>query len=202
MDPKKKSLAATERNEEHRAEFKANQPALELDKLVVLDECGTHIGLTPNYGWAPRNQRAYDTVPRNRGQNLTLICAITTTHGLGGNTAMLLDGATDRLAFEAYIEQVLAPHLERGQTVIMDNLSSHKSVKVQEILAAKGCKVLFLPAYSPDLSPIELAFSKLKQKLRRVGARTRESLETAIGQALEAVTPEDATAYFRHCGYS
>ncbi len=100
------------------------------------------------------------------------------------------------------IEQVLAPHLKPGQTVIMDNLSSHKSVKVQKLLADKGCKILFLPAYSPDLSPIELAFSKLKQYLRRAGARSREVLETTIAEALGTITLEDAKAYFRHCGYS
>lgn len=115
---------------------------------------------------------------------------------------MLLDGATDRLAFEAYIEQVLAPQLVKGQIVLMDNLSSHKSAKVSQILAAKGCKVIFLPAYSPDLSPIELAFSKLKQYLRQVGARTRETLQDAIAQALELISTQDALAYFKHCGYS
>ena len=115
---------------------------------------------------------------------------------------MVLDGATDRLAFEAYIEKVLAPHLVEGQTVIMDNLPAHKSAKVTSIVAAKGCKVMFLPAYSPDLSPIELAFSKLKQHLRRVGARSREALETAIGEGLGLITPQDARGYFSHCGYS
>jgi transposase len=96
----------------------------------------------------------------------------------------------------------LAPHLKSGQTVIMDNLSAHKSAKVKQIIAAKGCKVLFLPAYSPDLSPIELAFSKLKGHLRRIGARSREALESAIGQSVELITPQDALGYFRHCGYS
>lgn len=115
---------------------------------------------------------------------------------------MVLDGACDRAAFEAYIEQVLAPHLVEGQIVLMDNLPAPKSAKVSRLLEAKGCKLLFLPAYSPDLSPIELAFSKLKQYLRRVGARTREALQTAIAQALELITLEDACAYFKHCGYA
>lgn len=115
---------------------------------------------------------------------------------------MVLDGACDHVAFEAYIEKVLAPHLTQGQIVIMDNLSVHKSAKVIELVEAKGCKVLFLLAYSPDLSPIELAFSKLKQYLRRIGARTREALQTAIGEALELITLADACAYFKHCGYS
>ncbi len=204
MDPEKKSLAATERQPEQRAEFQASQPGLATEQLVVLDECGTHISLTPLYGWSPRGQRVHGQVPRNRGKNLTLICALTTGQGLAGQTAMTLDGAMDRLAFEAYIEQMLAPQLVSGQTVIMDNLSAHKSAKVRDLLEAKGCKLVFLPAYSPDLSPspIELAFSKLKQYLRRVGARSREALETAIGEALKTITPQDAKAYFKHCGYS
>ena len=194
-------MAATERNDEQRTEFQANQASLAADQLVVLDECGTHISLTPLYGWAPRGQRVVGRVPRNRGKNLTLICALTSGQGLAGQTAMTLDGAMDRLAFEAYIEQVLAPHLVSGQSVIMDNLSAHKSARVRQLVEAKGCKLVFLPAYSPDLSPIELAFSKLKQYLRRAGARTREALESAIGEALKTITPEDARAYFKHCGY-
>ena len=168
----------------------------------MLDECGTHISLTPLYGWAPRGQRVHGRVPRNRGKNLTLLCALTSGQGLAGPLAMTLDGAMDRVAFEAYIEQMLAPQLVSGQTVIMDNLSAHKSAKVRQLLEAKGCKLVFLPAYSPDLSPIELAFSKLKQYLRRAKARTREALETAIGEALKTITPADARAYFKHCGYT
>jgi transposase len=200
--PKKKSLAATERNEQAREEFITNQASLEADQLVVLDECGTHTSLTLTHGWSRRGQRVCGSVPRNRGKNLTLIGALTTTWALSAETCMVLEGATDRLAFEAYIEKVLAPHLKSGQTVIMDNLSAHKSAKVKQIIAAKGCKVLFLPAYSPDLSPIELAFSKLKGHLRRIGARSREALESAIGQSVELITPQDALGYFRHCGYS
>ncbi len=107
---------------------------------------------------SPRGQRVQGQAPRNRGQNLTLIRALTTRQGLAGAMSMTLDGAMDRVAFEAYIEQVLGPQLVSGQTVLMDNLSSHKSAKVRQVLEAKGCKLLFLPAYSPDFSPIELAF--------------------------------------------
>jgi transposase len=195
-------VAASERDEQARAAFRTNQATLEADKLVVLDECGTNTSLTPTHGWSKRGQRACATVPRNHGKNVTLIAALTTKGALSAQTCMVLEGATDRLAFEAYIEKVLSPHLKSGQTVIMDNLSSHKSLKVRQLIEAKGCKVLFLPAYSPDLSPIELAFSKLKAYLRRVGARNREALESAIGQCVELITPKDALGYFRHCGYS
>jgi transposase len=195
-------LAATERDEQVRSDFRANQADLEVAKLVVLDECGTHTSLTPSHGWSPKGKRAFCSVPRNRGKNVTLIGALTITGALASQTCMVLEGATDRLAFEAYIEKFLAPHLKSGQTVIMDNLSAHKSLKVRQLIEARDCKVLFLPAYSPDLSPIELAFSKLKGHLRRLGARSRESLESAIAQSAELITPQDALGYFKHCGYS
>ena len=114
---------------------------------------------------------------------------------------MILEGATDALAFEIYVEQMLAPSLEPGQIVVMDNLSSHIGPSVREAIQARGCQLLFLPAYSPDLSPIEEAFSKLKAFLRRVGARTREDLYKALSQALEVITPQDALGWFTHCGY-
>ena len=201
LDPKKKSLAATERDEQARNEFKTNQASLEADKVVVLDECGTNTALTPTHAWSPKGQRAPGTAPRNRGKNVTLIAALTISGALAAQTCMVIEGATDRAAFETYIEKVLCPHLKSGQTVIMDNLSAHKSLKVKKLIEAKGCKELFLPSYSPDLSPIELAFSKLKAYLRRKGARDREALESAIGQGVELITPQDALGYFRHCGY-
>ena len=114
---------------------------------------------------------------------------------------MILEGASDTLAFECYIEQVLAPSLKTGQIVVMDNLSSHTGPKVLQAIQARGCQVRFLPAYSPDLSPIEEAFSKFKGFLRRVGARTREDLFEAISAALEVITPHDALGWFTHCGY-
>jgi transposase len=139
-------------------------------------------------------------VPRNHGANLTLICALR-LDGMDPLAALTLDGATDRIAFETYLAKSLAPQLRPGQIVIMDNLSAHKGAKVREIIEAVGCKVLFLPAYSPDFSPIELAFSKLKSYLRKVGARSRESLIEAIGEAISLITSQDALGYFKHCGY-
>ncbi len=114
---------------------------------------------------------------------------------------MILEGATDTLAFESYIEQVLAPSLQPGQIVVMDHLSAHTGPKVRQAIQAKGCHLLFLPSYSPDLSPIEGAFSKLKAFLRRVGPRTRQDLYEAVSQALDAITPQDALGWFSHCGY-
>lgn len=114
---------------------------------------------------------------------------------------MIIEGAANAAAFEQYVEEILAPSLAVGQIVIMDNLAAHKGKKVEELIEARGCQLLFLPASSPDFLPIEETFSKLKIFLRRVGARTREALQEAICLALLTVTAQDAHGWFRHCGY-
>jgi transposase len=114
---------------------------------------------------------------------------------------MILEGSVNTLAFEAYVEHILAPSLTAGQMVVLDNLHAHKGARVRQLIEEKGCELVFLPAYSPDYSPIEETFSKLKAFLRRVGARTHEALQEAIGQALETVTAQDALGWFTHCGY-
>jgi transposase len=166
--------------------------------LVFVDETGSHIAMTPLYAYAPRGQRAFGKVPRNYGAIMTLIASLS-MQGMG--EALILDGAADSAAFEIYIEQVLAPSLHAGQIVILDNLSIHLGSRVKQAIEAKGCRLLFLPAYSPDFSPIEEAFSKLKTFLRREGARTREALQEAIAQALTLITEQDALGWFLHCGY-
>lgn len=115
--------------------------------------------------------------------------------------AFILEGSADGQAFEISLEQILAPSLQAGQIVVMDNLSTHTGEKVRQAIEARGCQLLFLPSYSPDLSPIEEAFSKLKAFLRRVGARTPETLQEALGQALLTITARDALGWFTHCGY-
>jgi transposase len=154
--------------------------------------------LTPRYGWAPKGERAIGSVPRNRGKNTTLIASL---GWQGMSECMIIEGATTAAVFEQYIEQILAPALPPGQIVIMDNLSCHKGEKIRQLIEARGCQVLFLPAYSPDLSPIEEAFSKLKAVLRRAEARTHEALQEAIMQALLTITSQDAHGWFAHCGY-
>jgi transposase len=198
LDAKKKSLGATERNEEERAAWRENASKLPTEALVFLDECGSNIALTPVYARAPKGERARGSVPRNRGKNTTLIAALS-LEGMGA--AMILEGSANATAFEVYVEQVLAPTLQAGQIVIMDNLQAHKSARVRLAIETKGCQLLFLLGYSPDLSPIEEAFSKLKTALRRAGARTREALEEAIAQALLTITAQDAQGWFQHCGY-
>ena len=167
-------------------------------QLVFVDETGSHIAMTPLYAYAPRGQRAIGKVPRNYGATMTLIAALS-MQGMG--EALMLDGAADAAAFEVYVEQLLAPSLKPGQIVILDNLSIHLGPRVRQAIEARGCRLLFLPAYSPDFSPIEEAFSKLKTVLRRMGARTREALQEAIAQALTLITAQDARGWFLHCGY-
>jgi len=166
--------------------------------LVFVDECGSNIALTPSYARAPKGQRAHGSIPRNRGKNTTLIASLT-LEGMG--EAMILEGSANGAAFETYVEELLAPSLRTGQIVVMDNLKAHKSERVRQVIEDKGCQLLFLPGYSPDFSPIEEIFSKLKMSLRRAGARTREALEEAICQALLTVTAQDARGWFTHCGY-
>ena len=167
-------------------------------RLVVVDECGSNIALTPLYGWAPKGQRAHGSVPRNRGKNMTLLASLSLA---GVGACMIIEGAVNAPAFEAYVEQILVPSLEPGHIVVLDNLSVHKGVRVRQLIEACGCELLFLPAYSPDCSPIEETFSKVKTFLRRVGARTHEALQEAIGPALETVTAQDALDSFTHYGY-
>ena len=199
LDAKKKTLRASEQNEAARAEWREQALHLACQDLVFVDETGSHIAMTPLYAYAPRGQRAVGKVPRNYGANMTLIASLS-TQGIG--EALILDGSADAAAFACYVEQILAPSLHPGQIVILDNLSIHQGPRVKQAIEARGCRLLFLPAYSPDFSPIEEAFSMLKTFLRRVGARTREALQEAIAQALPLITAQDARGWFRHCGYS
>lgn len=171
---------------------------LDAKQMVFVDECGTHTSLGPLYAWAPRGKRSYSKGPRNRGKNTTLLACMT-LEGMGPCLAVV--GSTTREVFEAYVEQMLLPALKPGQVVVMDNLSAHKGNKVRKLIEAQGCELLFLPPYSPDLNPIEEAFSKIKGLLRRSEARTREALVEAMGRAICAVTARDALGFFEHCGY-
>jgi transposase len=166
---------------------------------VFVDESGFHTSMTRLYARAPRGKRAYGKVPRNRGKNTTLIAAITLEGAM--EESMTVEGATDAEAFEAYVEHFLAPSLSKGQVVVLDGLGAHRTEKVRELVQARGADLVFLPSYSPDLNPIEEAFSKIKALVRREGARVREALMEAIGRALAAVTIEDAAGWFAHAGY-
>ena len=174
---------------------------LKLDplRLVFVDESGFRLDMIPLPAYAPKGERAYGSVPKNRGENTSLIAAMSLDEGV--TAAMTVEGAVDGLAFDAYIHEVLYPQLWPGQVVILDRLSVHKRKEVREAVEARGCEVLFLPSYSPDLNPIELAFSKLKQWVRQAQPRTREALDDAIAAALKATTLQDVIGWFNHAGY-
>lgn len=198
VDTEKKTLVAVERKEEERREWEEKAKHLDARQLVFLDESGSNIALTRLYARAPKGKRAQGSIPRNRGKNVTVISCLT-FDGLG--ESLILDGSANGELFELSVEQILAPSLKPRQIVIMDNLSIHKRQKVRELIEARGCQVLFLPPYSPDFSPIEEAFSKIKAVLRKIGARTRDALQEALEYALTTVSASDAAGWFRHCGY-
>lgn len=192
-------MGASERDEFLRAAWGVMVAGeIRTERLVFVDECSTNTSLAPLYAWSRRGERAFCSVPRNWGANITLLASM----GVGGmGPCLAVEGPTTREVFETYLERVLAPSLRPGQVVVMDNLSSHKGGRVKELIEERGCELLYLPSYSPDLNPIEEAFAKLKGLLREAGARTREALIEAMGRALQAVTAKDARGFFEHRGY-
>ena len=163
-----------------------------------MDESSTNIAFTPRYARAPKGERARGEAPRNWGKNVTLISSI--TEGMG--PSMSIEGSSDTESFGLYMRDVLAPRLKHGQIVVMDNLPVHRSRWVRELIEERGCQLRLLPSYSPDFNPIEEAFSKVKNLLRKASARTLQALFEATGEALRAVSREDARGYFGHCGYT
>jgi transposase len=192
-------VGAAERDEFLRAAWRAMVAGyIDAWRLVFVDEMGSNTSLASLYAWSRRGERALAKVPRNWGANVTLLASMS-AEGMGPSLAV--EGSTTREVFEVYLEYFLAPALRPGQIVVMDNLSAHKGGWVRELVEERGCELLFLPPYSPDLNPIEEAFAKLKALLRRTGARIREALIEAMGRALDAVTARDARGFFEHCGY-
>ena len=182
MEFQKKSVRASERDDAARLSWREQVASLDARLLVFVDESGSNLAMTRLYGWAPTGQRAVASAPKKRGRNTTILGALTSQ---GWQVGMTIEGAADRLTFEVFIEHYLLPTLVPGQILVLDNLSTHKGARVRELVEAAGCSLLFLPTYSPDYNPIEMAWSKLKSFLRKVGARTREELERAIAQGLD-----------------
>jgi len=194
----KKTVGAVERDEAARQAWRDEVAGWDPDDVVVLDETGAHVGLTPTYARAPRDERADDRAPCNKGRNLTTLAVLTS----GGRAAALtVGGAADARTVEAFVRALVVPLLRPGQTLVLDNVATHKGAGLRRLVEAAGCRLRFLPASSPDLSPSEEAFARVKVRLRRAKARTAAALEEAIGDALDAVTPRDARHYFAHCGY-
>ncbi len=199
MDPKKRTLGASERNEAYRLRWYRVIRTIDARRLVFVDEFGVNIRLARLFGWAPRGDRSRGSIPRNYGRNLSVCTALSCA---GITAVMSIEGAIDGRAFEQYVDKILAPTLEPRQFVIMDNLSVHKRAAVRRAIEAKGARLLFLPSYSPDFNPAEMAISVIKAALRRVEAKTRASLEAALPATVDAVSPQEALNMFRHCGYS
>jgi transposase len=194
----KKSLAAAERVEADRRAFRRRVARLDRRRFVFTDETGFHLAMTRAYGRAARGERVNQSVPRNRGRGVTLIGSL----GLRGVLAPLsLEGALDTAAFDAYVAQVLASQLRPSDIVLLDNLPVHVSSQVEQAVAAAEAEVMWLPAYSPDFSPIEECWSKVKALVRGRQPRTAKELNTALNDALKAVTLDDIEGWFRHCGY-
>lgn len=167
-------------------------------KLVFIDETGANTKMTRTRGRGLKGKRITGSAPFKSWDSQTLIAGMSQD---GIKAPIVIPGAMDREAFNAYITQALIPELEPGSVVIMDNLRAHKSPEAEAALKAAGCWMLFLPPYSPDLNPIEMAFSKLKANLRRIGARTFSALIEAIGEICAIFTPQECSNYFVEAGY-
>ena len=167
--------------------------------VIFLDETSTQITLTRTRGRAPRGERVVGAVPRNHGANITCLVAVSP----GGMQApCVFEGAVTSALFVRWLGDWLVPALPRGTTLVLDNLSVHHHADVRRVIERAGCHLIYLPPYSPDFNPIELAFSKLKAFLRGVGARAFEPLVQAIGAGLDRISRSDIASYYRHCGFA
>ena len=174
-------------------------PDLDLDRLVFLDETAAKTNMTRSHGYAPRGQRLVGQAPYRRWQTSTFLGVMRAS---GFLAPLVVDGAMTGELFLAYVERVLIPELRPGDVVVLDNLNCHTQKAVRQALEGAGCRVAYLPAYSPDLNPIEMAFSKLKRLLRRAAERTVEGLWTTLGRLLDHFSPQECRNYIRHCGYA
>jgi transposase len=199
---KKKTLHADERDrpdvQTKRRSFRRKVKKIEPERLVFVDETGVTTAMTPTYAWAPRGERAYASAPGS-WESVTLTAALALD---GVRAPLAFPGSTNATTFQTYIEEVLVPTLHEGDVVVFDNLSSHVSAAVEEAIKGAGARVLPLPPYSPDYTPIEEMYSKVKGFLKRVAARVRGDLYDAIGDALREVTPEDIIGWFEEAGLS
>jgi transposase len=181
-----------------RAAWRDEIATLDPGRLIFLDETSTPTRLTPLRGRSRRGERVVGRVPRGRWEAITLVATLTPT-GLG--PGLQLEGALDRDAFETFVTEGLVPTLRPGDVVVLDNLSVHKSAVARHAVEAAGARLVFLPAYSPDLNPIEQAFAKLKQRLRTAGARTTDTVMAATRDLYPRITASDARGFYRHAGY-
>jgi transposase len=181
-----------------RAELRTEQPRLKAARLVFIDETAVTTKLTRLYGRAPVGKRLCAKVPHGHWKTLTLVAALRVD---GATAPYVVDGAMDGRAFLTYVEEVLAPSLKKRDIVFMDNVPTHKVAGVADAIEAAGAELRYLPAYSPDMNPIENLYAKLKSDLRKGAARTVDALSRIIGRSLKAIAPAECAGYFRHAGY-
>jgi transposase len=168
-------------------------------RFVFLDETGASTNMVRRYGWSPQGERLVDAAPHGHWRTTTFVAGLRST---GFVAPLVLDGPMTGEIFRAYVQQFLAPALAPGDVVVMDNLAAHKVAGVRDAIEATGASVMPLPAYSPDLNPIEQAFAKLKAGLRKAGARTRDALWNAIGRLLDSFSPGECSNYLANSGYA
>lgn len=199
----KKTLHAAEQDRpdvaEARQKWKAGQASLDPAKLVFIDETGTNTKMVRTRGRCPTHQRLIGKAPFGHWKTTTFTAGLRCD---GITAAWVLDGAMDGQAFLTYVEKVLVPTLKPGDIVVMDNLPAHKVEGVRKLIEAVQASLLYLPPYSPDLNPIEMAFAKLKALLRQAANRTRQALWNSIGEVLNAFTPNQCANYLAHAGYA
>jgi transposase len=182
-----------------RAQWSAYQSRIDAPRLVFIDETWTKTNMAPLRGWGRRGARLQAKVPQGRWQTMTFLAALRHDRI---EAPWLLPGPINGETFRLYIEKVLLPTLRSGDIVVMDNLGSHKGQAVRQAIRSAGAKLFFLPKYSPDLNPIEQVFAKLKHLLRKASARSFDALTTAIGELLQAFTPQECANYFQNSGYA
>jgi len=201
---KKKSIIAKEQERDDIAQKRINfmiaSRFVDPKNFIFLDESGAKTNMTRLYGWAPKNERCYFYNTHGNWKTTTMISAIR-MEGVIEEATLLIDGPMTGSIFTTYIENMLSPALRPGDIVVMDNLSSHKPASIEKAIEIAGADLWYLPAYSPDLNPIEKLWSKVKSCLRRFGARTMEGLVEAAKKAFRAVKPEECKNYFASCGY-
>ena len=168
------------------------------ERLVFIDESGARTNMTRRCGRAKHGARCVDAAPCGGRQSTTMISSVRPD---GSAASMVIDGATTAEVFKACVERVLLPTLRPGDVVVLDNLSAHKNQRIREMIESVGAQLWFLPAYSPDLNPIEKMWSKVRAKLRAIKARSPDALLAAIGKALRSITPSDVKGWFASCGY-
>jgi transposase len=191
-------LIAGERSHRKRAWFWRRMKKVLHERLKFIDESGVTTVLTRLFGRAAPGERVQESVPKNYGQSTSVVSLIGLT---GVETTMLVEGAVDTLVFNAFCENFVRPCLRVGDVLVLDNLGAHRASRIEEIAESCGARVIWLPPYSPDFSPIEQMWSKLKTYLRKAKARTKEELDRAISEGLKLITESDCRGWFKHCGY-